>query len=214
MSNTTWHEHAVSRELRAAQKQQRPAVIWFTGLSGSGKSTIANAVDALLLANGNHTYLLDGDNIRHGLNNDLGFNEHDRNENIRRIAEVAKLMTDAGLLVLCAFVSPSQKHRDRVRDQLTEGEFIEVFVDTPLAICEQRDPKGLYKKARQGDIKDFTGVSAAYEPPQNPEIHLQMAELLNAASLDATHAAPDASTPSQQAAQQVVAYLRQRGYIR
>lgn len=195
MSNTTWHEHTVSRELRAAQKQQRPAVIWFTGLSGSGKSTIANAVDALLLQNGNHTYVLDGDNIRHGLNNDLGFSEQDRDENIRRIAEVAKLMSDAGLLVLCAFVSPSKKHRDHVRDQLTAGEFVEVFVDTPLAICEQRDPKGLYKQARQGDIANFTGVSAAYEPPQNPEIHQPMAELSDAA-------------------QQVVDYLRQHGYIR
>ena len=146
--------------------------MWFTGLSGSGKSTIANAVESLLLANNNHSYLLDGDNVRHGLNKDLSFNDNDRVENIRRIGELAKLFVDSGLIVLSAFISPFRADREEVRKLLGDGKFIEVFVDTPLEVCEQRDPKGLYKKARAGDIKNFTGLGSPYESPENPEIHL------------------------------------------
>ena len=165
----------VGRAERAAQKQQRPAVVWFTGLSGAGKSTIADLVEQKLHALGYHTMLLDGDNVRHGLNRDLGFTDADRVENIRRIGEVAKLMTEAGLIVLCSFISPFRSERRLVRELLPAGEFFEVFVDTPLAECERRDPKGLYRKARARLIPNFTGVNAPYEPPENPELHLRTA---------------------------------------
>jgi adenylyl-sulfate kinase len=147
-------------------------VVWFTGLSGAGKSTIANALEARLNAESVHTMLLDGDNVRHGLNRDLGFSEADRIENIRRIGETAKLMLDAGLLVITAFISPFRNDRQRVRDLMREGEFLEVFLDAPLAVCEARDPKGLYKSARAGRIPNFTGVSQPYEPPSNPEVRI------------------------------------------
>jgi bifunctional enzyme CysN/CysC len=160
----------VSRETHAKLKGQKPAVLWFTGLSGSGKSTIANIVEKKLAAQGRHTFLLDGDNVRHGLNRDLGFTEADRIENIRRVGEVARLMADAGLIVLTAFISPFRAEREMVRKMLPEGEFVEVFVDTPLAEAEKRDPKGLYAKARSGEIKNFTGIDSPYEPPDDAEI--------------------------------------------
>lgn len=194
--NIVWHHHNVTHEDRCQQKSQKPCVLWFTGLSGSGKSTVANAVEALLFENGNHSYLLDGDNVRHGLNKDLSFSEQDRVENIRRIGEVTKLFTDSGLIVLSAFISPFKADRQQVRDLLEEGQFVEVFVDTPLEICEQRDPKGLYKKARAGDIKNFTGLDSPYEAPQQPEIHLKTDEH----SVDVL-------------AEQVLAHLRNEGFI-
>ncbi|AOE50152.1 adenylyl-sulfate kinase [Kangiella sediminilitoris] len=171
--NIVWHQHLVSHKDRCEQKNQKPCVLWFTGLSGSGKSTVANAVETLLYENGNHSYLLDGDNVRHGLNKDLTFNDSDRVENIRRIGEVAKLFTDSGLIVLSAFISPFKADRQQVRDLFEKGQFIEVFVDTPLEICEQRDPKGLYKKARSGEIKNFTGLDSPYEKPEKADIHLK-----------------------------------------
>jgi bifunctional enzyme CysN/CysC len=160
----------IDKAARAASKGQRPCVLWFTGLSGSGKSTVANLVEKKLHAMGHHTYLLDGDNVRHGLNRDLGFTEEDRVENIRRVAEVAKLMVDAGLIVLTAFISPYRAERRMARQLFGEGEFIEVFMDTPLEIAEQRDPKGLYKKARRGELKNFTGIDAPYEAPETAEL--------------------------------------------
>jgi adenylyl-sulfate kinase len=172
MSDIVWHAHAISKTERAAMNAQKPVLLWFTGLSGSGKSTIAGALEHALFQQGQRTYLLDGDNVRHGLNSDLGFSDADRVENIRRIGEVAKLMVDAGLIVLAAFVSPFRADRALVRNLLAQGEFIEVHVDTPLAVCEARDPKGLYKKARAGEIKHFTGIDSDYEPPQQPEILL------------------------------------------
>jgi bifunctional enzyme CysN/CysC len=162
----------VGRETHAALKGQRPAVLWFTGLSGAGKSTIANIVEKKLAARGRHTFLLDGDNVRHGLNRDLGFTEADRIENIRRVGEVARLMADAGLIVLTAFISPFRAEREMVRKMLPEGEFIEVFVDTPLAEAEKRDAKGLYAKARAGELKNFTGIDSPYEAPETPEIRI------------------------------------------
>ncbi|MGI9281236.1 MAG: adenylyl-sulfate kinase [Endozoicomonas sp.] len=177
MENIVWHPHKVSKEARSNLKSQKPCLIWFTGLSGSGKSTVANAVDDLLHEQGYHTYVLDGDNVRHRLNKDLGFSDDDRVENIRRIGEVSNLFVDAGLIVLSAFISPFTSDRRMVRDMLPEGEFIEVFVNTPLEVCEQRDPKGLYQKARAGEIKNFTGIDSAYEVPENPEIIIDTAEL-------------------------------------
>lgn len=171
-NNIVWHSYSVTKEQRGQQKQQQPCVLWFTGLSGAGKSTVAGALEHKLLALGYHTYLLDGDNVRHGLCKDLGFSDQDRRENIRRIGEVATLMADSGLIVLSAFISPHREERQLVRDLLPQGEFIEVFVDTPLAECEKRDPKGLYKKARAGEIKQFTGIDAEYQPPLQPEIRL------------------------------------------
>lgn len=171
-NNIVWHQHEVDKACRAATKNQKPAVIWLTGLSGSGKSTIANLLDKMLTDHGKHTYLLDGDNVRHGLCGDLGFSDKDRVENIRRISEVSKLFVDAGMIVLTAFISPFKSDRDYCRKLLADDEFIEVFVDTPLEVCEQRDPKGLYQKARKGDIKDFTGIDSAYEAPETPEVHL------------------------------------------
>jgi bifunctional enzyme CysN/CysC len=162
----------VSRETHAGLKNQKPAVLWFTGLSGAGKSTIANIVETRLARMNRHTFLLDGDNIRHGLNRDLGFTDADRIENIRRVGEVAKLMADAGLVVITAFISPFRAEREMVRAMLPAGEFIEVFIDTPLAEAEARDVKGLYKKARSGALANFTGIDSPYEAPEQPEIHI------------------------------------------
>lgn len=171
-TNVVWHDHKVTREERAAPMHQRPCLLWFTGLSGSGKSTIANALDVTLHQRGYHTFLLDGDNVRHGLNKDLGFSNEDRVENIRRIGEVSKLFCDAGLIVLSAFISPFASDRRMVRELFPAGEFIEVFMSTPLDACEERDPKGLYKKARLGQIKHFTGIDSPYEEPRSPEVIL------------------------------------------
>ncbi|MFO1515378.1 MAG: sulfate adenylyltransferase subunit CysN [Lysobacterales bacterium] len=174
--NIHWQHLDVDRQARALIKGQTPRCLWFTGLSGSGKSTIANQVERRLLASGYHTYLLDGDNVRHGLNRDLGFTAEDRVENIRRVAEVARLMVDAGLIVLVSFISPFRSERRLARDLFAPGEFVEVFVDTPLELCEQRDPKGLYRKARSGEIRNFTGIDSPYEVPEAPELHLRTAE--------------------------------------
>lgn len=176
--NVVWHPHAVTREEREQQHGHKGAVLWFTGLSGSGKSTVAGALEQALHALGVSTYLLDGDNVRHGLCRDLGFSDDDRRENIRRVGEVAKLMVDAGLVVLTAFISPHRDERDMVRELLGKDQFIEVFVDTPLAICETRDPKGLYKKARAGELKNFTGIDSDYQSPQAPDVHLDGEQLV------------------------------------
>jgi bifunctional enzyme CysN/CysC len=175
-SNIHWQALELNKAIRAAQKHQTPRCIWFTGLSGSGKSTIANLLEKRLHAEGKHTYLLDGDNVRHGLNRDLGFTEADRVENIRRVAEVAKLMVDAGLIVLVSFISPFRTERRMARELFAAGEFVEVFVDTPIEECEQRDVKGLYAKARQGQLKNFTGIDSPYEAPEAPEVRLLTAE--------------------------------------
>ena len=175
-TNVHWQAIDVDKRSRSLIKGQKPCVLWFTGLSGAGKSTVANLVEKRLHALGKHTYLLDGDNVRHGLNRDLGFTDADRVENIRRIAETAKLMVDAGLIVLTAFISPFRSERSLARDLVGEDEFVEVFVNTPLEICEQRDPKGLYKKARAGQLPNFTGIDSAYEPPKNPEIEIDTSQ--------------------------------------
>lgn len=176
-NNLTWHASSITKAQRAKLKKQKPCVLWFTGLSGSGKSTLANAVEKKLFEQGFHTYLLDGDNVRHGLNGDLGFDEASRVENIRRIGELCKLFMDAGMIALCAFISPFEKDRKLVKDLLEEDEYIEIFVDTSLEVCEKRDPKGLYKKARQGEIKNFTGIDSPYERPKNPHIHITKEDL-------------------------------------
>jgi bifunctional enzyme CysN/CysC len=194
--NIHWQAVDISRTARAAQKGQRACVLWFTGLSGAGKSTVANLVEKRLFALGKHTTMLDGDNVRHGLNRDLGFTDTDRVENIRRVGEVARLMADAGLIVLVSFISPFRSERQMARDLMPAGEFFEVFVDAPLAVVESRDPKGLYKKARRGEIKHFTGISSPYEPPQSPEIHI-----------DTTRLSPEA------AAELIVAQLEARGLL-
>lgn len=193
-ANIRWHNLAIDHEARALQMGQRPCVVWFTGLSGSGKSTIATALEKRLFALGLRTYMLDGDNIRHGLNRDLGFTEADRVENIRRVAEVAALMADAGLIVLVSFISPFRNEREMARGLMKEGQFIEVFVDAPLEICEARDPKGLYGKARRGEITNFTGIDSPYEAPENPEIILDTSKL-----------SPD------EAVDKLVAFLEKRG---
>ncbi len=169
-TNITWHEATVTAEDREKLLNQKGCVIWFTGLSGSGKSTLANAVEHVLHQQQHHTYVLDGDNVRHGLNKNLGFSPEDREENIRRIGEVAKLFADAGTIVMTAFISPYRADRDQARALMAEDRFVEVFVDCPLEVCEERDTKGLYKKARTGEIKEFTGISAPYESPLNPEV--------------------------------------------
>ncbi len=174
-TNIHWQPLLIGKTERAALKKQQPAIVWFTGLSGAGKSTIANIVEQRLFAAGHHTMLLDGDNVRHGLNRDLGFTEADRVENIRRVGEVAKLMVESGLIVLCSFISPYRAERDMVRALVADGEFIEVFVDTPIDDCVARDPKGLYAKAKAGQLKNFTGVDAPYEPPERAEVHLRTA---------------------------------------
>jgi adenylylsulfate kinase len=195
-TNVTWHAHAVTRENRQKLNGHRGAVLWFTGLSGCGKSTIANAVDQLLHEQGIHTFVLDGDNIRMGLNKNLKFSPEDRTENIRRIGEVAKLFADAATIVSTAFISPYKADRDMVRALLPAGEFIEIHVKASLETCESRDPKGLYKKARAGEIKDFTGISAPYEAPEQPELVL------------------DSDTKGvEQLAREVIAYLKQKGIL-
>lgn len=196
MSNIVWHHHSVDKAARSQLNGHRPAILWFTGLSGAGKSTIANAVEAQLHARGVRTYLLDGDNVRHGLCGDLGFSDRDRVENIRRIGEVAKLFVDAGVLVLTAFISPFRADRAMVRQLVGAGEFIEIHINTSLDVCEQRDPKGLYKKARAGEIRHFTGIDSDYEAPLAPELLLDTGRL----SVEA-------------AAAEVVAYLQAQGYI-
>ena len=175
--NIVWHHQKVTRADRASIKNQSPCLLWFTGLSGSGKSTIANALDVALFERGYHTFLLDGDNVRHGLNRDLGFSDEDRVENIRRIGEGSKLFTDSGVIVLSAFISPFTSDRRLVRNLFPAGEFIEVFMDTPLQTCEERDPKGLYEKARAGKIKHFTGIDSPYEAPERPEVRLDTSQM-------------------------------------
>lgn len=171
-----WHQTHITKDDRAKQKNQVPKCIWLTGLSGSGKSTLANALEVALTEQGKHTYLLDGDNVRHGLNKNLGMSDEDRTENIRRVSEVAKLMVDAGLVVITAFISPFRADRDAARALFEDGEFVEVFADAPLEECEKRDPKGLYKKARAGEIKEFTGIDSPYEAPANAEVVINTAE--------------------------------------
>ena len=195
-TNVHWQALDINKQARAAMKGQKPAVLWFTGLSGSGKSTIANLVEKALSAEGKHTYLLDGDNVRHGLNRDLGFTDADRVENIRRVGEAAKLFVDAGLIVLTAFISPFRSERRMARELVGESEFLEVFVDTPIEICMQRDPKGLYEKAKAGKIKNFTGIDSPYETPERAELTVKTVE-----------ATPEAH------AQNIVDYLRRLGYL-
>jgi len=196
MASIRWHDHHIQRYQRSEQKCQKPCLIWFTGLSGAGKSTVANALDKLLFDQDKHTYLLDGDNVRHGLTKDLGFTVQDRIENIRRIGEVGKLFVDAGLIVLSAFISPFRSDRQMVRSLFSKGEFVEVYISTDLSVCEGRDPKGLYKKARAGDIKNFTGIDSVYEAPVSPEL------VIDAGSLSV-----------EAAAQEIFNYLRARGYV-
>jgi bifunctional enzyme CysN/CysC len=195
-ANVVWQKLEIDKVARAGLKHQKPCLLWFTGLSGAGKSTIANLVERRLFAMGAHSYVLDGDNVRHGLNRDLGFTDEDRVENIRRVAETAKLMVDAGLIVLVSFISPFRSERQMARGLLEAGEFIEIFVDTPLDVCEQRDPKGLYRKAREGKIKNFTGIDSAYEPPIAPELVLSAAR-----------------RSAEELADQVIAVLQRQGVV-
>jgi len=195
-SNVVWHRQSIAKQERARQKAQQSAVLWFTGLSGAGKSTVANALEKALFRRGHHSYLLDGDNVRHGLNRDLGFSDEDRVENIRRIGEVARLMADAGLVVLSAFISPFRADRALVRELMEDGEFVEIHVDAPLAVCEARDPKGLYAKARAGVIRNFTGIDSPYEPPESPEIVVDTSTL----SVD-------------ECVDELLAYLKRRGIL-
>ncbi|MEM8644690.1 MAG: adenylyl-sulfate kinase, partial [Pseudomonadota bacterium] len=195
-TNVKWQELSVDKASRAGLKGQKPCVLWFTGLSGSGKSTIANALEKRLHAFGRHTYMLDGDNVRHGLNKDLGFTDADRVENIRRVAETARLFVDAGLIVMVSFISPFRSERRMARELVGEDEFIEVYVDTPLEVCEARDPKGLYSKARAGLIQNFTGIDSAYERPEAPEL-----------DLDTTEVSPD------ELAERILAELRRRHVV-
>ena len=172
MGNVVWHDTTIINNDRNKLLKQKPFVLWFTGLSASGKSTLANIVEQKLFRMNYKTYLLDGDNVRHGLNRDLGFNEESRVENIRRIGEVSKLFLDSGIITLTAFISPFKSDRQLVRELFEQGEFLEIFIDSSLEICEGRDPKGMYAKARSGEIKNFTGISSPYEPPENAEIHI------------------------------------------
>jgi len=183
-SGVVWHPASVSKQSRSDLKQQKPCIIWFTGLSGSGKSTIANALEQRLAEFRQHTYLLDGDNVRHGLNRDLGFSDADRVENIRRIGEVSRLFVDAGLIVITAFISPFRNERQLVRSLVDEGEFIEIYMGTPLQTCEQRDPKGMYRRARAGLIKNFTGIDSVYEVPEHPQVTLDTSVMDVAACVD------------------------------
>lgn len=194
--NIVWHNQNITKKDRAELLNQKPMLLWFTGLSGSGKSTIANTLEKRLYQLKYKTVLLDGDNIRHGLNNNLGFTDSDRVENIRRIAEVSKLFIDAGIIVITAFISPFIKDRKIVKDLVEENEFIEIFIDTPIYICKKRDPKGLYQKAMQGEIIDFTGVSSPYESPLNPNINLKTDKLSINESVD-----------------KILEYLKLEGYI-
>jgi len=184
VQDIVWHDHKITRAERSVNKNQKPCLLWFTGLSGSGKSTIANALDVALHKRGYHTFLLDGDNVRHGLCSDLGFSDGDREENIRRVGEVCKLFADAGLIVMSAFISPFTSDRRMVRKLFPAGEFIEVFMDTPLETCEERDPKGLYRKARSGEIKHFTGIDSPYEIPSHPELRLDTSTMSVEACVD------------------------------
>ncbi|NEX78165.1 adenylyl-sulfate kinase [Bacillus thermocopriae] len=195
-TNITWHETTITKADRRIQNGHGSCVLWFTGLSGSGKSTIANAVSYELYRLGINEYVLDGDNIRHGLNKDLGFSEQDRAENIRRIGEVAKLFVDSGKVITTAFISPFRSDRDQVRAIFEEGEFIEVYIDCPLEECERRDPKQLYAKARRGEIKDFTGIDSPYEAPENPEIVIHSDKVT-----------------VEEAVEQVLHYLREKNII-
>jgi bifunctional enzyme CysN/CysC len=194
--NIHWQALDVDRAALAKQKEQKPAVLWFTGLSGSGKSTIANALQQKLFAVGKHTFVLDGDNVRHGLNRDLGFTDADRVENIRRVSNVSKLMSDAGLITLVSFISPFRSERQMARNMMQDGEFVEIFVDTPLEVAEQRDVKGLYKRARAGEIKNFTGLDSPYEAPESPEITINTVE-----------------QTAEQAADEIIAWMRERGWF-
>ncbi|GAC31419.1 adenylyl-sulfate kinase [Paraglaciecola polaris] len=194
--NIVWHQHEVNKARRGEAKKQKPCVIWLTGLSGSGKSTIANLLEKKLADKGKHTYLLDGDNVRHGLNGDLTFSDKDRVENIRRISELAKLFVDSGLIVITAFISPFKGERDYCRALLEDNEFVEVFVNTPIEECEKRDPKGLYQKARSGEISDFTGISSPYEAPETAEITLDFS-----------------GQSAQESAEQLFSQLQQKGLI-
>lgn len=195
-TNLVWQDLDIDKAERARMKSQTPSIVWFTGLSGSGKSTVANLVEKRLHSLGKHTYILDGDNVRHGLNRDLGFTDADRVENIRRVGETAKLFVDAGMIVLVSFISPFKSERQMVREMLEEGEFCEIFIDAPLEVCEQRDPKGLYAKARDGQIKNFTGIDSPYEAPDHPDLHLKTGDL----------------TP-EQAAEKVIELLQSRRQI-
>lgn len=195
-TNITWHHGAIVKKDRERLLEQKGIVIWFTGLSGSGKSTLAHAVEEKLFENGHLCFVLDGDNIRHGLNKNLGFSPEDREENIRRIGEVAKLFAQAGVIAMTAFISPYRADRDKVRALLDTGEFIEVFVKVPINIAEERDPKGLYKKARVGEIKEFTGISAPYEEPSNPELVIDTSEM-----------------DVEQSAERVLSYLKENGIL-
>jgi adenylylsulfate kinase len=195
-TNIVWHHSTITRDDRAQQRGHRSAILWFTGLSGAGKSTLANAVNAALFERGLACYVLDGDNVRHGLCKDLGFSDADREENIRRIGEVAKLFLDAGVVVLTAFVSPFQADRQRARDLVDAGDFIEIHCAADLAVCEERDTKGLYAKARAGEIKDFTGISSPYEAPETPELQVDT----GGQSLE-------------QSVEQVLTYLQAKGVI-
>ena len=194
--NISWQSMEVGKIARAEQKQQKPGILWFTGLSGSGKSTIANLVEKRLLDLGRHSYTLDGDNVRHGLNRDLGFTKADRVENIRRIGEIAKLMVDAGLITLASFISPYRAERQMARDLVNDGEFIEIFVSTPLSVAEQRDVKGLYARARAGEIKNFTGIDSEYQPPENPEIIVDTVKM-----------------SAEQSADMIITYLDAKGWF-
>tara|TARA_Y100001935_G_scaffold1636_1_gene1488 strand:+ start:23337 stop:23933 length:597 start_codon:yes stop_codon:yes gene_type:complete len=197
MKNVVWHNTTISNDDRSNLMHQKPFLLWFTGLSASGKSSIANVVEQKLFKMNFNTYLLDGDNVRHGLNSDLGFDEKSRVENIRRIGEVSKLFLDAGIITLTAFISPFKSDRSLVRKLFGEREFLEVFIDSSLEICESRDPKGMYAKARKGEIKNFTGISSPYEKPENPEIHI----INNNISLEA-------------AADLIINYLLEKDYIK
>jgi len=197
MKNVVWHNTTIAKSDRNNLLNQNPFLLWFTGLSASGKSTIANIVEQKLFKMNCNTYLLDGDNVRHGLNNDLGFDEISRVENIRRIGEVSKLFLDAGIITLTAFISPFKSDRSLVRKLFEKGDFLEVFIDSSLEVCESRDPKGMYAKARKGEIKNFTGISSPYENPENPEIHI----INNNISLD-------------DAADQIINYLLKNNYIK
>lgn len=190
------HGHTISKENRQQLKGHKSCILWYTGLSGSGKSTVANKVEEMMFDMGLHTYILDGDNVRMGLNKGLGFSDEDRKENIRRIGEVSKLFIDGGVIVGTAFISPFRSDRDMVRSIVKEGEFIEIYVNTPLDVCEQRDPKGLYKKARAGEIKQFTGIDSPYEAPEKPEINLLTA-----------------NRSVEECAQEVINWLQQNNYI-
>tara|TARA_B100000959_G_scaffold222989_1_gene236264 strand:+ start:94 stop:705 length:612 start_codon:yes stop_codon:yes gene_type:complete len=196
-TNIKWHHGKITKEDRVKLLNQKGVTIWLTGLSGSGKSTIAVELEHALIENRHQAYILDGDNIRHGLNKNLGFSPEDRTENIRRIGEVAKLFTDAGIITITAFISPYREDRDAVRKLLNNGEFIEVYVKCPLDVCEERDTKGLYKKARAGEVKDFTGISAPYEEPLNPEL-----------TIDSSKLTVEESTRA------VLNYLEEKGYVK